>query len=154
MDYWLEFDAQHRIVLLAFQNDVTEGLLLDADSALAAFAKDNPSISGGIFDFSRVRALHVSGISVRKLVESRPVNLPGRHRAIVAPGAAVFGYSRMFQILRELAGDHLISVVRSMPEAWHFLGLDSPQFRVLDSRTGRESVSEFPSDRIAPGGPE
>ena len=56
----------------------------------------------------------------------------GMARVVVAPRPAIYGVSRMFQIIRENRKGYL-EIVHSLEEAFNFLRLEFPRFRMIDS---------------------
>ena len=48
MDFELQFDAERRIILIAFHNDLTEASYLAGFAAALAFLKANPEIANRI----------------------------------------------------------------------------------------------------------
>lgn len=137
MSYRIEFDAKNNVLLLTFQNILTESLIIEADAAVADFVKGNSGVKSAIFDFTDIQDSQVTGAFAKNLVNLRIGNLTGKPRFIVAPQPALFGLSRMFQMHNESAGDKLLTVVRSRSEASKLLGVESLQF-VRESPTATE----------------
>jgi hypothetical protein len=129
MDYRIEFEAKRRIVLLTFQNDLTESSFSAGFFAAAAFAETH-AVEGVITNLSEIGELVVSGDRVRTFVDSYPAIAPSKRRVVVAPRDDAYGIARMFQIYRQ-ASDTGLQVVRSMDEALNFMGLDSPVFEPI-----------------------
>lgn len=131
VDYRIEIEAKRRIVLITFQNDLTESSFTAGFFAAAAFAETHP-VGGVITNLSEIRELVVSGDRVRTFVDSYPAIAPSTPRVVVAPRDDTYGIARMFQTYRA-SSDTGLQVVRSMDEALKFLGLDSPVFEPIPS---------------------
>jgi hypothetical protein len=125
--YRLEFDRQHRIVRCAFENDVAEPELFEADRELTLFT-GRTRVEGAIYDFSGVRNFRISPSAMEKLVTLTSPGLAGKQRVVIAPQPVVFGMCRIFQSLRDSAGDDLVAVVRTFPEALKILGIRDLEF--------------------------
>ena len=131
MDYSVQADLEHRVVL------VTLGRVVSEESALAAYEAVGRFIAASgpharILDFSAVEQFKISAQFVWHLAQCSPMIPDGMARVVVAPRPAIYGMSRMFQILRDNQSRHL-EVVRILDEALKFLGLESPQFKLIDS---------------------
>lgn len=134
-DYRIEFDAKNRILLLTFQNEVTESSFLAGVSAATDFVMASHPIEGAIVDFSEIRELHLIPSFIRDYARLDLQALPWKPRVIVAPQPAVFGMARMFQTLTE-GTLYVIGVVKTMDEAWSLLKLQSPEFKPVSKATG------------------
>jgi hypothetical protein len=139
VDYSLQADSEHRVVL------VTLGKVVTGESALAAYTAVEQFIAAqgphsGITDLSEVEKLRVSADFVWLLAAEAPMIPDGMSRVAVAPRRDIFGMSRMFQILRDNRGSYL-DVVHTLQEAFELLGLRSPQFRNIDSILQRRSTA-------------
>jgi hypothetical protein len=64
----------------------------------------------------------------------------GMGRVVVAPRPAIYGMSRMFQIIRANRNGYL-EIVHSVKEAFNVLRLESPRFRMIDSDQPRRLVA-------------
>ena len=105
---------------------VTEAIVRDIHSVIVRFVEAQGPCSG-IFDFTAVESSQLSAESIRSLAEMIPAipDVPGNLRVIVAPQPALYGLSRMFQILRDQQGIDM-HVVHSLEEAYALLGLKTP----------------------------
>jgi hypothetical protein len=131
VDYNLQFDSDHRVLLITLGEVVTEVSAAAAYAAVQRFIAAHGPFSG-ITDLSAVEKLSVSADFVRSLAAMDPMIPAGMSRIAVAPRPAVYGISRMFQILREGKGSYL-EVVHTLQEAYALLGLKSPHFKAIDS---------------------
>jgi hypothetical protein len=132
LDHDLHFDSEHRIVLLAFHNDVTEASYLAGFSTALAFLKTYPA-EGVILDFSDIRDFGLSSSFIRMIADLPEVTT--KPRVVVAPQKVVFGMLRMFQLLRESNASSYPALVESTPEALKLLGFDSLEFTPVPQGT-------------------
>jgi hypothetical protein len=131
VDYQIKFDAKRRLVLLAYQGDLTDSSFLGGFLALSAFAEANP-LEGGVVDTSNVSAAKISSGTIRRIVDY-PAISPGKPRAFAAPQNVVYGMARMLQMYREMQGVEM-DVCRSRGEALELLAVRSPEFGTVDWR--------------------
>jgi hypothetical protein len=86
----------------------------------------------GIADYSWITGVDASSEVIRRLANQEPsADVTGCPRIIVAPHNYAFGLARMFQIVGE-ARRPLLSIVRTLDEAFAALGVRSPYFEPLD----------------------
>jgi hypothetical protein len=71
-------------------------------------------------DFTHATRVDLSGEEVRDLAEASIFSTASR-RAILAPSDSVHRLARMFEILREMAGERGIRVFRNLDEAWEWV---------------------------------
>ena len=134
MDYTLQADPEHQVLLVTLGKIVTEASALAAYTTVERFiAAQGPH--SGITDLSGVEKLDVSTDFVWRLAAKPPMIPEGMSRIAVAPRPDIYGLSRMFQILRDNRGASL-EVVRTLDEAFTLLGLVSPQFLTVASVSG------------------
>lgn len=67
-------------------------------------------------DFTQVTKFDLSAEDIRQMAE-RKVFSPDSRRAILVPNELAYGLGRMFEILREAAGERGIRVFRNLEEA-------------------------------------
>jgi hypothetical protein len=136
MDYTLQSDPEHRILLVTLGKIVTQELASAASAAVQEFiAARNPCSYSVIADLSAIVKVNASAKFIRSVAAGLPAVPPGNMCIIVAPRDETFGLSRMFQILRDDRGARL-EVVHTLEEAFEILGLDSPHFRTLALASG------------------
>ncbi len=126
LDYRIEFDEKQRILLIAFNGDVTETSFLTGISVAREFMKKNRIQEESLrflgcssdpgFRENLVGKLAISDVFVLSASDVL--------RVIVAPQPSIFGLARMFEMYRESAGK-APTVVRDMPEALKFLNVES-----------------------------
>jgi len=75
----------------------------------------DPSFSQ-IVDFTRITEFDLEASDVRKLAK-RTLFSPGSRRAIIVSTDLVYGFGRMYEILRENSGENGIRVFRDIDEA-------------------------------------
>ena len=115
MPAFYKIDKERRLVLSSGSGTLT---LADARAHQEKLSKDpdfDPSFSQ-IADFSQFTHFDLSSDDIRLMAE-RSVFSPQSRRAIIVPNDFAFGLARMFQILRDLAGEKGIHVCRSLEEA-------------------------------------
>jgi hypothetical protein len=132
-----EIDKQRRLVITT----VWEGLTLDD-----ALSHQNKLMADPDFDsgFSQLMDLtHASGSDlqagdIRKMAERTVFSTQSR-RAIVVSNNLLYGFGRMYEILRETVGENGIRVFRDMDEAVDWLISDKaiPDPRIEPSGTNR-----------------
>ena len=136
MDFTLQSDPEHRVLLVTLGKLVTEASALAAYTAVEQFiAAEGPH--SGITDLSGVEKLNISLAFVRFLAAKPPMIPDGMSRVAVAPRADIYGVSRMFQLLRDSRGSYL-EVVHTLKEAFELLGMESPHFRAVAVTSGAE----------------
>src|SRR5271163_4454483 len=98
----VEFDATNKILLLHFEEQLTDELIAEFYRAIEKHWTASDA-SMGIVDFSSVTKLALSSNLIRQLAKREPCmpDPTSRPRCIVAPRPHVFGLARMFQILGE-----------------------------------------------------
>lgn len=136
MDFTLQSDPEHRVLLVTLGKTVTEASALAAYTAVEQFiAAEGPH--SGITDLSGVEELNVSSGFIRFLAAKPPMIPDGMSRIAVAPRVDIYGVSRMFQLLRDSKGSYL-EVVHTLKEAFELLGMESPHFRTVTLATRAE----------------
>jgi hypothetical protein len=132
MGFRFEFDPVNRVLLARVEGRLTDELLAETQGAIRARSIATDA-RAGIFDFSSVTEVALSTAYLHKLAKEDPamIDATRRPRIIVAPAAAMFGMSRMFQILGESTRP-LLEVVRTMDEALAALGIQSEHFEPLE----------------------
>ena len=127
MAHHVEFDAANRVLRCRLEGDVEDESIIDCYQNAVLFAYlTNPR--AGIADFSDATSVDVSTQTVRELAHREPTIPGSRPRVLVAPTTRVYGLAQMFQQYgkTERPGLH---VVRSVDEAYAFLGVRAPHFQ-------------------------
>ena len=90
-----------------------------------------------LFDLTQVTKVEISAEDVRKLAE-RSVFWRCSRRAILVAHDLEYGFARMFEMLRENAGEKGIKVFRKLDDAleWIFAAETAPQKGVSESSAG------------------
>jgi hypothetical protein len=110
-----EIDKQRRLVITTGSDQLT---LADALAHQERLLKDpdfDPSFSQ-IIDLTRATLSGVGAEDIRKVAE-RNIFSSESHRAIVVSSTLVYGLGRMFEMLRETAGEKGIRVFWDLDEA-------------------------------------
>ena len=144
MNFNLRFDSKHKILLVTFGKVATEEIVRDIHSVVARFV-DAQGPCSGIADFTAVKSSALSVRSIRSLAELIPAipDIPGALRVFVAPQPAVYGLSRLLQILREQQGID-IHVVHSLEEGYALLRVPSPDFEDVSVEPYRIQPASMP----------
>ena len=121
MEFILNFDHGHKLLLITMGQVVTEASALAATAAVRTFAAAE-DLCFGIADLSAVERIEVSTNFVKYLAARPPAMPAGKTVILVAPRDETYGMSRMFQILRDGLGGQL-HVVHNMVEAYELLGI-------------------------------
>lgn len=110
-----EIDKRRRLVITTAleQFAVADGLA--HQERLLKDPDFDPTFSQ-IMDVTRIDFSGVTADDIRKLAE-RNVFSPGSRRAIVVSSTFVYGFGRMFEMLRENAGESGIRIFRDMDDA-------------------------------------
>ena len=117
-------DKEKRLAICAAYGVVTNGDGPEMQRQLAAHPDFDPRFSQ-LLDMTQVTKLEIEADVVRKLAESTVFD-PAARRAFVAGSDAVYGFSRMFEILLETTGASGIKVFRSREEALRWLEQEFP----------------------------
>lgn len=138
MAFHFEYDAVHGILCGRVEGPMTDQSLREYYRLVGEHA-DRLQPRGGIADFSAVTSFDVSSETVHDLARLAPAMPdPALPRVVVAPSPLIYGMSRVFQAV---GGDSrpTLRVVRTLEEAYQFVGVPSPRFE--------------PLPEAAPGGP-
>jgi hypothetical protein len=115
MPAFYKIDKERRIVLTSGSGTLT---LADAKAHQQKLAND-PDFDASfsqVADFTQFTRFDLSSEDIRQMAEVSLFS-PESRRAFIVPNDFAFGLGRMFQILRELAGEKGIHVCRSLEEA-------------------------------------
>src|SRR5271168_2821800 len=121
MGFWFEFDPGNKVLLVRVEGQLTDELLAELYPTLRKQSRATDA-RAGIVDFSSVTEVALTSAFLREMAKQEPAMVDAtRPRIIVAPAAAAFGMSRMFQMLGESTRP-LLEVVRTLDEALVALG--------------------------------
>jgi hypothetical protein len=126
----LQFDRKHHVLLITYGKVATPASALTAYDSVKRFVSSEGPCSV-LADLSTIENVDVPGDFVRSLAWMPTVIPPGLQRVVVAPRGDVYGLSRMFQLYRDKTSSD-IHVVRTLEEAYSLLGLESPEFEIVD----------------------
>jgi hypothetical protein len=131
VEYLLQFDSRHHVVLITFGRVITKAAALAVHEAVERLvAAHGPCAS--ITDLSITVKSDLSPQFVRSMAAVSPAIPAASRKILVAPTPETYGISRMFQALREGTGDTL-QVVYTLDEAYRYLGIESPEFQTVES---------------------
>jgi hypothetical protein len=115
MPAFYKIDKERRLVLSSGAGTFTLADALGHQEKLAGDPDFDPSFSQ-LMDFSHITGFDIDADGVRRLAQ-RSIFSPHSRRAIIMKSEAAYGLARMFEILREAAGEHGIHVFRNLDEA-------------------------------------
>jgi len=120
MPTFYKIDKERRFVLSTASGVFTLADALEHQQKLSGDPDFDPSFSQ-IADFSQVTKLDLSSDEIRQFAQTSIYSSDSR-RALVMPNELSFGLGRMYEILRDLAGQGGIRVFRTVEEAvdWVF----------------------------------
>jgi hypothetical protein len=125
MPAFYKIDKEHRVVLSTASGVFDLAAALAHQDQLLADPDFDPTYSQ-LLDYSHVTDVRIDANDVRKLAE-RSVFWPCSRRAMYVTRDIEYGFARMFEMLRENAGEKGIRVFRSLDDAltWIFAGRDA-----------------------------
>jgi hypothetical protein len=125
MPAFYKIDKEHRVVLSTASGVFDLAAALAHQDQLLADPDFDPSFSQ-LLDYSHVTDVRIDANDVRKLAE-RSVFWPCSRRAMYVTRDIEYGFARMFEMLRENAGEKGIRVFRNLDDAltWIFAGRDA-----------------------------
>jgi hypothetical protein len=115
MPVFYKIDKERRVVLSSGSGTLTIADAKVHQQRLASDPDFDPSFSQ-IADFTQFTQFDLSSEDIRQMAE-RSLFSPESRRAFIVPNDFAFGLARMFEILRDLAGEKGIRVCRSLEEA-------------------------------------
>jgi hypothetical protein len=125
MPAFYKIDKEHRVVLSTASGVFDLAAALAHQDQLLADPDFDPTYSQ-LLDYSHVTDVRIDANDVRKLAE-RSVFWPCSRRAMYVTRDIEYGFARMFELLRENAGEKGIRVFRNLDDAltWIFAGRDA-----------------------------
>jgi len=125
-----EFDAANNILLVRVAGRATDKLVEEFFLKTRELATEMQA-RASIVECSAVTELAVNSDFLRALAKRALASPdPPRRRFLVVPRTAAYGLARMFQIAGESQRPYL-EIVRTLPEAWAALGVQSPNLEPL-----------------------
>jgi hypothetical protein len=138
-----EFDQVHNVFRYSWEGNLTDEVLTEGDATGRRLLAARPPCKG-ILDFSKVTKVDASSSKIKGIATKPPAYEPDQTVVLVAPKDVVYGLTRMFVTLGEKKRPAMY-VVRTIEEAYHLLGIDSPQFSPISvPRTGENPVTHNP----------
>jgi hypothetical protein len=125
MPAFYKIDKEHRVVLSTASGVFDLVAALAHQDQLLADPDFDPSYSQ-LLDYSHVTEVKIDANDIRKLAE-RSVFWPCSRRAMYVTRDIEYGFARMFEMLRDNAGEKGIRVFRNLDDAltWVFAGRDA-----------------------------
>ena len=124
----LKIDPQLKLVHSIYYGELEDSDLSEQRFEISNHPGFRPDFSY-ILDLTGVTRLKVSTAAVRECATSPSLFVRDAIRVMVAPSEAVFGMSRMYQMLAEESRPN-IQVVRSLEEAYRALGISGERAAV------------------------
>jgi hypothetical protein len=112
-------DTQRRLVVTRAWGACTADDVLEFRRKIAKDPDFDPGFAQ-LADFTAITRLDMTPGEVRMLAWGSPF-LASSRRALVAENALAFGFSRMYETLRGLRGDHHVRVFRNRDDALAWL---------------------------------
>jgi hypothetical protein len=136
MPAFYKIDKEHRLVISTGSGVFDLATALAHQDQLIRDPDFDPTYCQ-LFDLTQVTKVQISAEDIRKLAE-RSVFWRCSRRAILVAHDLEFGFARMFEMLRENAGEKGIKVFRKLDEAleWIFAAETAPQKGVSESSAG------------------
>jgi len=125
-----EFDARHRILLIAMEGDV-QGFEIEQMNEKIREKVVSLNPSAGIGDFSSAKTLNVSSDVLRRAAFAPSPYPDSTPRFLVAPTDFFFGMARMYEMIANRP-DEKLRVVRTRGDALAALGAPDAKFERLD----------------------
>jgi len=117
----LRIDPQLKLVHSIYYGELEDNDLSEQRFQIANHPDFRPDFSY-ILDLTGVTKLRVSTAAVRECATSPSLFVRDAIRVMVAPAEAVFGMSRMYQMLAEETRPNL-QIVRTLAEAYKIVGI-------------------------------
>ena len=132
--FQLLHDLRHNVLLTRFSGTYVATDISLRDKAVGRFVARN-GLARGIMDYSAVEAVD---IPIEVVVErsSRPPQLPGQARVIVAPRDPLWSMNRIFAAHRLFRQGEEPILVRRIEEAYQALSMVDPVFEPVADRPG------------------
>jgi hypothetical protein len=126
MPAFYKIDKERKLVMSSATGVFNKAVALDHQNRLLADPDFDPSYSQ-LMDYTHVTQIDLSAADVG-LLAVRNVFSPDSRRAFLVPNDLAFGFARMFEIIRENAGERGIRIFRTLEEAldWVLSGKQAP----------------------------
>lgn len=136
MPAFYKIDKEHKLVISTGSGVFDLATALAHQDQLVRDPEFDPCYSQ-LLDLTQITKVEISAEDVRKLAE-RSVFWRCSRRAILVVNDLEYGFARMFEMLRENAGEKGIRVFRNLDDAleWIFAAEIAPQKGVSESSAG------------------
>jgi hypothetical protein len=115
MPAFYKIDKERRLVMTTGAGRLSMADALAHQEKLAGDSDFDPGFSQ-LMDFTHVTQIDLNADDIRVLAQ-RSIFSPQSRRAFIVPSDSAYGLARMYEILREEAGEHGIGVFRNLDEA-------------------------------------
>jgi hypothetical protein len=115
MPAFYKIDKENRLVMTTASGTVSMADAITHRQKLAADPEFDPTFSQ-LLDLSHMSKIGINAEDIRVLAQDN-IFSPGSRRAILVSSDAAFGFARMFELLREAAGETGIEVFRNLDAA-------------------------------------
>jgi hypothetical protein len=119
MPAFYKIEKENRLVLSTASGTITPSDIFTHQEKLSADPDFDPSFSQ-LIDVSHITKIEVTTEDIRKLAQGTLFS-PTSRRAILVSSDAAYGLARMFEMLRESAGETGIEVFRNLDEALEWI---------------------------------
>jgi len=126
MPAFFEYAEADGVLRMTLAGELKDDNLREVRSRASVVSASFPGCKA-IVDLSNVSSYGVSSTEIAMLAQSPPAQPSIASWVIVAPTDAIYGMSRMFQMLADRTRPNL-HIVHTMDEAYALLGVKSPQF--------------------------
>ena len=126
----LFFERDRRVLMVLYGKDLILANIEELDEMLTRFVA-REGTADTLVDFSRFSG-RVCAPDLINRAKNKPTLMAAHKRVIVAPHDVTFGTMRAYSTHLGLRGEVGPLVVRTIAEAYGFLGLENPRFEPYD----------------------
>ena len=119
MPAFYEIDKERKLVLTTGSGFVTKEEVLAHQDQILKDPDFDPSFSQ-LADFARLTNTDISMADLQTFAQMDVFSIHSR-RAIIVKGDLAFGFAKIFELSRQLAGAHGIRIFRTHHEALHWI---------------------------------
>ena len=126
----IEHDPRNKLFRFAFVGELSDRGLLDA-YAMLRWCYEQYGDARYIIDYTEVTDIPLSGETIARIVQERPIAPPTCLQVQVVPKRALHSLMRLFQFM-SVESRPTFQVVHTMKDALKLIGVKSPKFFPLD----------------------
>jgi hypothetical protein len=130
MPYKFEIEPARKILRVAIEGVLTDDVLKECYEQTRERIISHGAV-GAMLVLTGVTETVLSTQVIHDIAMSEPLFRGSAMRVIVAQDDYLYGLSRMFQMESERTRD-TVRVVHTVKEAYNLLGLENPQFKLID----------------------